>query len=485
MIATERLSKPNIDLRTPECVTLPVSEMIGDDRRLDAEAYLSAGFSIRREIRRSTLQVSPLGELAKVWQPGRLKSILVPPEHGVPFIAATQAFDIWPTPRKWLAPGKTPRLADHYVAPDCILVTRSGTVGNTIIAYSAHAGLAISDDLLRVEIGDPELRSYVYAFLGTWFGRAMMRASHYGNVIKHLEVTHLEQVPVPMLDRLFSEMHEQVSDVFASRDEAFRLDMSSRAMFAEAMQNRPGVANEEGYAVSTSRIFGGRRRLEASAHSPRSRFVSQVYEANAQSIMALGTVACAFQPNRFKRIYGERQEGTTYLDSEPIFKVNPELTKSLMPATDIDFDDYSVRQGWLLMACSGQVYGINGQAVLVSKWHEGKVVTHDIVRIVPSTEHIRPGYLQTVLSHPTLGKPLVVSQAYGTSVPHLAPEDIERLPIPRLSREVEDKIADAAEQASELRRQADETENEAVSELGEELAKALGVSPALVRGFAA
>ena len=198
------LAKLNVDLHTPECATLPLSEMVGDDRRLDAEVYLSDGFMVRSEIRRSGLQVSRLGELANVWQPGRLKSIRVGPEHGIPFVAATQAFDIWPTARKWLAPSKTPRLADHYVASDCILVTRSGTVGNAIMTYAAHAGLAISDDLLRVEVGEPELRSYVYAFLRTRFGRAMMRGSHYGNVIKHLEVAHLEQVPVPMLDRLLS-----------------------------------------------------------------------------------------------------------------------------------------------------------------------------------------------------------------------------------------------------------------------------------------
>ncbi|MCY3959418.1 MAG: hypothetical protein OXG65_14145, partial [Chloroflexi bacterium] len=99
-------------------------------------------------------------------------------------MAATQAFDIWPTPRKWLAASKTPDLARRYVDPDWILVTCSGTVGNAIVTYSAHANRVISHDLLRVEIDNPETRSYVYAFLRTRFGRAMMRGSHYGNVIK-------------------------------------------------------------------------------------------------------------------------------------------------------------------------------------------------------------------------------------------------------------------------------------------------------------
>ena len=474
VIPAELRTEPNIRIHAPERITLPFSEFDGGDRRLEARVYLSAGFQVRHEIRRTTLQVSPLGRLAKVWQPNRLKAIRVGPEHGVPFVAATQVFDIWPTPRKWLAPSKTPDLADHYVAPDWILVTRSGTVGNAMITYSAHADIAISDDLLRVEIDEPELRSYVYAFLRTWYGRAMMRGSHYGNVIKHLEVAHLEQIPVPMLDRLLDETHEQVVSVFAARDEAYRLDMASRAKFMEAMQDRHDATGREVYAISTSQIFGGRRRLEAHAHSPASRFVSQVYERNAESVVALGTIAHVYLPGRFKRIYGET--GTTYLDSEPIFKINPEMTKFLTSATPVKMGAYLVKRGWLLMACSGQIYGLNGQATIANEWHEGKVVTQHIMRIVPSPEEVRSGYLQTVLSHPTLGKPLVVSRAYGSSVPELAPEDIRQIPIPRLKREVEDEIADAAEQANELRRRADERENGVVTRLEGELKEVLGIT---------
>jgi len=129
------------------------------------------------------------------------------------------------------------------------------------------------------------------------------------------------------------------------------------------------------------------------------------------------------------------------------------------------------------MACSGQTYGINGQAILANTWHTDKVVTADIIRVIPNLEKVRSGYLQTVLSHPTLGKPLVVSQAYGTSIPHLASEDVERLPIPRLTRMLENEIADAAEQASELRMKADEWENAAVAKLEGELAQELGLKP--------
>lgn len=460
------------DVLSPEFKALPFSEISHRDRRLDAEVYLSDGYTVRQAISQARLPTYQLGAIADIWQPYRLKGIKVDPEHGVPFLAATQAFDIWPKPRKWLAQSKTPDFFSRLVLPDWILVTCSGTVGNAIITYSAHTEKVISHDLLRLQIQESHLRNYVYAFLRTRFGRAMMRGSHYGNVIKHLEVAHLQEIPIPVIDRLCEGIGDQISRVYEARDEAYQLDMAARQQFADAMVNKPGLLDENGYSTSATKLFGRRRRLEANAYSPESQQVVQAYKQNSLEIETLSESCRTFVPSRFKRIYGN--DGMPYLDSEPIFKVNPELSKFLTPATKIDFDAYKVERGWLLMACSGQIYGINGQAIVASEMHEDKVITQHIMRIVP-TERIQPGYLQTVLSHPTLGKPLVVSRAYGTSVPELSAEDIGQLPIPRLDERVEDEIAIAAERASELRVQANKTEFEVVMALEAELEEELGV----------
>lgn len=460
--------QPRYEPIAPEYRTLRLSEMIGGDRRLEAGVYLSAGFTVRRALVQSSLPVRHLGSLANIWQPGRAVSGLVAANCGVPYLAATQVFDIWPSPRKWVAPKKSRIVASLLLEPRWLLVTCSGTVGRVMLAHAPHAGLAISSDLLRVEFDDPTIRSYVYAFMRSRFGQMMMKSSHYGSIIKHIRPAHLETFPIPMLNRVErAAIHEDVESVFALRDEAYQLDMSARASFAAEMNEFPIVKNEEGYSIAATSFFKGRRRLEAGAFSPQAQFVLRVYELNSQSLEALRAVACVFVRGRFKRIYGAA--GTTYLDSEPIFKINPELPKLLTPATRIDFDAYMVQSGWLLMACSGQIYGINGQAILANEGHEGKVVTQHIMRIVPDPGKIRPGYLQTVLSHPTLGQPLVTSRAFGTSVPELAPEDIEQLPIPRLDHATEDRIAESAERASMLRHRADCIENAVVNMLEDSL----------------
>lgn len=463
MTATEQvwaLSRTPLD---EGCVSLPISHLASGDRRLEASVYLSDGFTARLAIEHASFPVSLLGEIAQIWQPSRLKGITVSRSDGAPFLAPGQVFSIWPRATKWLAPEQTPHLDSRWGSDDCILVTCSGTVGNALKVYAPHGGHILTHDLMRVEIDEPALRDYVYLFLRTRAGRAMMRGSQYGTIIKHLEVEHLEDLPVPRLDHLVEDSHRHVSSVYAKRDEAYRLDRAAWDRLSVAMPVRPDVRSDGQFTVAASQLFGERRRLEATAHSPSAELVAETYTLNAAEVVPLSSLAEVRLKGRFKRIYGET--GTPYLDSKPIFQVNPGIEKILTPATKIDFDSLMVRAGWLLMARSGTV----GPTVLANPWHEDKVITEHILRIIPDTERIRAGYVQAVLSHEELGQPLVTSLAYGTSVPELHPGDVEELPIPRFAPAVENEIADMAERASQLRYEADEEENAAVAAIEAEL----------------
>jgi hypothetical protein len=163
---------------------------------------------------------------------------------------------------------------------------------------------------------------------------------------------------------------------------------------------------------------------------------------------------------RFKHVYAD--DGIPYLDSQDLFKVNPEITKFIPEQTKKNPERYFVERGWLLMASSGQLYGINGNVVLADRWYEGKIISNHVLRIVPSNEpQVRIGYLQMVLNHPVFGQPLVQRLAFGTEVPEIPPEDLACFPVVRLRPQPEGEIADRVERAVELRRQADEQEDAA------------------------
>ena len=113
------------------------------------------------------------------------------------------------------------------------------------------------------------------------------------------------------------------------------------------------------------------------------------------------------------------------------------------------------------MACSGQKYGILGRAIKLTDNHEGLFGSHDLMRIMVDESKMRSGYLLAFLNDPLFGRPYVVRNAYGTSVPHLDALDIQEVRIPRLGVS-EDVIADLMDESVRLSAEADRLENEAM-----------------------
>ena len=438
--------------------SLPVSALASGERRMEAEAYLTGGYGLRVQIE-SSVPFEWLGTLADVWQPSRLKGTQVGQHDGLPFFTATQVFDIRPIARKWLAPSKTPDLGRRLVERGCILVTCSGSVGDTILSYGPHLDTVISHDLLRVQVRDQRRRGYLYFFLRSRFGQAMLKSSQYGSVVKHLEPKHLHDLPVPISDgTVYAELEHRLGDVFGLRERAFELSEDAERLYGEQFSS-PVAQDDDGYSILASSMFSGRRRLDAYHYA---QTVAAFGAAKTESLASL-TDAIVGVP-RFKHVYSDN--GIPYLDSRDLFKINPATTKFIPEVTKKDASRYYVTRGWLLMASSGQVYGINGSVMLASAEHEDKIISNHVIRIVP--KGIRPGYLALALGHPMLGRQLVLRLTFGSSVPEIAPEDLASVPVPRLGN-MEDQIADRMEEASVLRMRADQEEDAAVEYLEREI----------------
>jgi len=149
------------------------------------------------------------------------------------------------------------------------------------------------------------------------------------------------------------------------------------------------------------------------------------------------------------------------VESASLTEINPDIAKRI---ADNDFGDpYQgrVKSGWVLMARSGQAYGIIGTAVLAESALEDKVVSDDVMRIKPGTNAVlRPGYLVTALSHPLLGRPLVKALTYGSSIPHIDVSDIGAHEVVRLGDAEESAIAELAQASAKSRAAADLLERE-------------------------
>jgi hypothetical protein len=438
------------------------SLLTNGDRRMEAETYLASGYGIRLAIEGAKAAHKTMSKLAKVWQPYRLKGIQVSPEFGTPFLAATQVFDLRPIPRKWLALDQTHNYAELLVSNGMILVTRSGSVGRATLAHKPHENVLISDDLLRVEPRQIDCKGWLYAFLRSRQARAMMSAAQYGHIIKHLEVSHLNALPVPIVrNGLLAEFNEKFQHILDNRNRAYSLLVKAEQRFEKHIGPlKASNFGESGFSVSTSALFSTRRRLEGSFHNPlvdtiRNHFIQQ----GKTTTRLINAGFDIWLPTRFKRV--PASEGVEFLDSSDLFEINPDITKRIADGNFGDRNNGRVKAGWLMLARSGQVYGLNGSLTIATEAHEGKVISDHVIRIAPTErQSIRTGYIYVALSHPTLGRPLIKSLAYGSSIPEIEPADVEKVEVVRIGTRAEETIADLAEEGSSLLAKADIMENE-------------------------
>ncbi len=431
----------------------------GGERRMEAENYLSSGYGIRLAMDARTTSKMRLEDLARVWQPSRLKGIQLSKEYGTAFLAATQVFDLRPVPRKFLSLDRTDSVKERMVSRGQIMVTCSGSVGRATLAHVPHENTLISHDLLRVTPLDERAWGWIYAYLRSSQGRAMMSAAQYGHIIKHLEPSHLRSLPVPALrDDLMREFNAKATRILDLRIKAYASAAQAEAEFAACFPSLVRAKQETGFIVSASSMFSGRRRLEASCFTPTSGEIEAAFSKDARRVDMLANVTKRiFVPGRFKHVYGDG--GMPYLDSADILEVNPDITKFVLSLSHEEQKAYHVEPGWLLIPCSGQVYGNIGHSVLATDWHTAKIHTNHLMRVVPN-EQIRSGYLQCVLGHPELGRPRIVKFAFGSSVPEIAPNDILPIAVPRLDAAIENRLADLMDASAVARDQADELEQE-------------------------
>jgi hypothetical protein len=405
-----------------------------------------------------------MAELASVWQPSRLKGFQVAEGKGLPFLSAGQVFESRPRVRKWLAEAMIPAVETRYLEPEWLLMSCSGEVGRVTAVYREHLGRVITHDLLRIEPRDPDDYGWLYAYMKTPTFFAIARSSQYGHMIKHLEPEHVLAMPVAMPDdALRRRIGAQAKCALDKRQKARSLQDQADDLYAHAVNPNGVTVNETASStVRASNLAHGRRRLEGQFHRSEVLQIEQLVESAGRSASALGDLVKSVTVGaRFKRYFGEN--GTPYRSASELFDVNPPVTKRIYSALLPEPEKYMLHEGWIIMACSGQTYGLLGRTMVLTENHDGLFGSHDLIRIVPNVSLARTGYLQTALNHVEYGRPRVVRYASGTSVPHLDPLDIREVMIPRFDSSVEDQIGDLSDKATSLSAEADRLETEAVA----------------------
>ena len=337
-------------------------------------------------------------------------------------------------------------------------------VGNVTAVYPHHVNKVITDDLLRIEPKDQDEYGWLYAYMKTDFFKQIARASQYGHMIKHIEVAHANEFPVIMPDATTRKaIGDKAAKAVRLRGEAWKLRGQAFELLEKHLKARSdspvhNTGSKRFSEVGLSEVLQNRLRLDADSYAGNIDDIDDLVTSGDWCTLGNVTTFCS-DLGRFARVYGNG--GRAYVSASELFDVNAAPTKMIYAKLVNNWEKYILHSGTIIMACSGQKYGILGRAIMLTENQEGLFGSHDLMRIKVDESKVRAGYLLTFLNDPLLGRPYVVRNAYGTSIPHLDSTDLRSVKVPRLAVDVESVIADLMDRSVSISAKADRLENEA------------------------
>ena len=198
--------------------SIKVNERNLFSNRLDAQ-FAIAQEKIRKE--KKDIEYLSINSIASnIFVGNRAKRNYV--EDGVPFLSSSDMMLFNPIRYAKQISKKSPNLDSLQVAKGDVLISRSGTIGNTVLIGDALSGSAISEHALRLVIDRNKISSeYVYCYLNTKQGKRLMECSAYGSVIITLNEDYVGNILLPILaEKEINQITDKIREYSKKMDEA-------------------------------------------------------------------------------------------------------------------------------------------------------------------------------------------------------------------------------------------------------------------------
>lgn len=444
------------------------------DLRLDASYHADEAVRARRILEESGFQLKELQErdvTQEIYNLPRFKRIYTTnPDLGYPFLSASETFMFRLPTNRWLARDKVPSPAERYfVKAGWILVSCSGSLGRCVLVTKRMEPYFLTHDLIRVIPVLPA--GFIYAFLSTWIGQALMLREEYGGTISHLEPSHLSRIPVPLIpEQKQNFIHHLIQEAYNLRDEANALlDQADELLhseldlphFDESKVSYFGdVFKPKTFVVKASELC---ERFDASYHIPIVNTIIKLLKNGVYPLKQLGDKEISEHiliPPRFKRIYVTQEYGIPFLQGShiPLMKIYD--LKYLSKKVHSNLSPWIIKKGWSLITCSGTI----GRIALVTSFFDSWAASQHILRIIPNLSCTHPGYLVAFLMS-SYGQYQLKSKIYGGVVDELTEEDTAKIWIPYPPLEIQKKIGKLVVEAFKKKEEANHTEARAIKYL--------------------
>jgi len=472
----EPVEMPEEDLRW---CSVTLNEVLERGSRLEASVFDIEGKHAREVLKRckwAILHITGENGLATSFYPTRFKRILVDNSE-YPLILPSQIQEINPTPKGYLSSLCDTDFDLLKAKTGQILLTRSGTIGNCSLVGETLHGKTLSDDIIRITCKNEEDTGYLYAFVRTKIGNALIRTNEYGAVVSHIEPEHLESVPIPDPPPVLKKrIHDLVIRSYALRDESNALLEKAEKLLYDAL-NLPPLSNlRPRYFDKTTdlrnyvvKLIGFSGRLDASYHVPIVDSIKRCLKQAAAEITTIGDHRISKRvilPGRFTRVYVQEGQGVPFFGGKQLYELDPGNKKYLSIAKHGDRikRDLKLAQNMVLITRSGTI----GKVALVPEHWENWIANEHIIRVEPATLDIA-GYLYVFLAS-EYGRELIIRFTYGSVVDEIDDLHVSQVPVPLLNdAALQARINSLALEANVKRSEAYRAEQKAIRITNEEV----------------
>lgn len=189
------------------------------------------------------------------------------------------------------------------------------------------------------------------------------------------------------------------------------------------------------WLTSVSSIFdNGEFRFDAPHYDPTVSEAKLKLKNSAYETVPLSSLADVYLRGQFTRIWAnDEKHGYKYLNASEMLSLMTLGIPSggyryLSYATETNLDALIVREGWLLMSCSGTI----GRVFYVPKRLDGWAATHDLIRIVPKYDGI-VGFLMSWLNS-DIAQSQILSHTHGGQIDHVTDVQVGKVLVPVLPK---------------------------------------------------
>lgn len=215
------------------------------ERRIDASYHLPVIEEVLKILPKNAKEILRLGDkrISKdIVLPGRFKRVYVEKEYGLPFIGGKQLTTLGIDDVKYLAKSMLTEKFKYssMIKTNDILVSARGTIGTCSLTPLHWEGALISDNIIKIIPADITTVGYVYCFLQSEIGKALMLREVSGSVVDVIEPQNLRKIPIPMLksEEAQKAINDHVLEANNLRYQAYQKEREAISIMNDLLLNR-------------------------------------------------------------------------------------------------------------------------------------------------------------------------------------------------------------------------------------------------------